>query len=179
MAVSRVVDLRCCVCNSHWTRALSASELALSNSAPRRCGCCTWRIWSCRRSEHSRTNSRNRQSTLACVGACDLADPSRAAGVCGCVGCSSWACPSATEQQLTPCLAVWPNVVWRFFSWRCTCVTRRNRFLRWRRCRTGGRRFRSWSTRSDPSCCGPRRRRIGPGCLARAVGSRRGWPCGW
>ena len=113
VAASRVVDLRPHVCDSHRTRALSTSELASQNSTPRLCVGCTWGIWSCRRSEYSRTNGRNRQPTLARLGARDLADHSRAASVCGRVGCSSWACPSATERQSKPCLTVWPNVARR------------------------------------------------------------------
>ncbi len=113
MAAGRVVDLRCRVCDSHWTRTLSTSELALQNSAPRLCVCCTWSIWSCRRGEYPRTDGRNRQPTLARLGARDLADHSRAASVCGRVGCSNWACPSATERQSKPCLTVWPNVARR------------------------------------------------------------------
>ena len=83
------------------------------NGTPRLCVCCTWGICSCRRSEYSRTNGRNRQPTLARIGARDLADPSRAACVCGRVGCSCRACPSAIERQCKPFLTVWPNVARR------------------------------------------------------------------
>jgi hypothetical protein len=113
MAASRVVDQCCRVCGSHCTRALSTSELALENSAPRLCVCCTWCICSRRRGKYPRTNGRNRQPTLARLGARDLAGHSRAASVCGRVGCSSWACPSATERQLTPCLSAWQSVARR------------------------------------------------------------------
>jgi hypothetical protein len=113
MAASRVVDLRPRVCDSHRIRALSTSELAVQNSTPRLCGCCTWSIWSCRRSEYPRTNGRNRQPALARLGAHDLADPNRAARVCCRVGCSSRACPSATERQSKPCLTAWSDVAAR------------------------------------------------------------------
>ncbi len=113
VATSRVVDLRPNVCDSHRIRALSTSEFASQDGTPRLCVCCTWCICSCRRSEYSRTNGRNRQPTLARIGARNLADPSRTVCVCGRIGCSCRACPSAIERQCQPFLTVWPNVARR------------------------------------------------------------------
>ncbi len=109
MAAGRVVDLRRRVCDSHWARTLSTSELASQNSTSRLSVCCAWGICSGCRGEHPRTNGRNRQSALARLGAHDLADHDRGASVCGGVGCSDWACPSATECQAKQYLIVWPK----------------------------------------------------------------------
>ena len=79
------------------------------DGTPRLCVRCTWGICSCRRSEYSRTNGE--LATNACSHwARDLADPGRAACICGRVGCSCRACPSAIELQCKPILTVWPNV---------------------------------------------------------------------
>ena len=97
VAASRVVDQRRCVCDSHFARTLSPSELAAQNSTSRLSVCCTWGICSCRRGEHPRTNGRNGQPAPARPGARNLADHDRSAGLCGRVGCGGWACPSATK----------------------------------------------------------------------------------
>src|SRR5262245_39322995 len=97
VATSRVVDQRRRVCDSHWARTLSTSELASQNSASRLCVCRAWGICSCRRGEHPCAKGRNRKPALARLGARDLADHNRGASVCGRVGCSGWTCSSATE----------------------------------------------------------------------------------
>ena len=102
LASGSVVDLRGRVCDSHFIRVLSSSELASQNSTSRQLVSCSWRIWSCGRGKHSRTQNRNRQQAIACTRTHHLADHNRRAGVCGCVDCSGWPCPNAIARDKKP-----------------------------------------------------------------------------
>ena len=100
VAASRMVDVRRRICDSHWARILSISELASQNGTSRRCVCCTWRICTCSRGEHPCTNGGNRQPELARPGSIDMAGDYRSAGICGRVRRNCSACPSATEPTV-------------------------------------------------------------------------------